>query len=173
MMEAKGEPQRLAVLVRERDQARMPPASGHGCVLARPGVDVDGLIVRPPDGIRGTMPDAAYLVRDLMFVSRITEAADHFHLLTQGARDAEQLAATARGARLIIVELGHPDAMRALELLASDPETAGVESIGFIGHAQVDVMETAKALGCRRVLAKGQLVTELPRLFEALGDARR
>jgi hypothetical protein len=119
------------------------------------------------------MADAVYLVRDLLFVSRITEAADHYGVPAQGAREAEQLASIARGARLIIVELGHPHAMRGFELLASDPETADIESIGFVGHAQLDVMETAKALGCRRVLAKGQLAAELPRLFQALKDGSR
>ena len=114
------------------------------------------------------MADAAYLVRDLLFVSRITEAADHFGVPAASARDAEQLASVARGARL-----GHPQAMHAFELLASDPQTAGIDSIGFVGHAQLDVMETAKALGCRRVLAKGQLAAELPRLFQALKEARR
>jgi hypothetical protein len=119
------------------------------------------------------MADAAYLVRDLLFVSRITEAADHFGVPAESARDAEQLASVARGARLIIVELGHPHAMHAFELLASDPQTASIDSIGFVGHAQLDVMETAKALGCRRVLAKGQLAAELPRLFQALKESRR
>jgi hypothetical protein len=119
------------------------------------------------------MADAAYLVRDLLFVSRINEAADHYGVPAQGARDAEQLASNARGARLIIVELGHPHAMRAFELLASDPATASIDSIGFVGHAQLDVMETAKALGCRRVLAKGQLAAELPRLFQALKETRQ
>jgi hypothetical protein len=119
------------------------------------------------------MADAAYLVRDLLFVSRITEAADHFGVPAESARDAEQLASVARGTRLIIVELGHPQAMHAFELLASDPQTAGIDSIGFVGHAQLDVMETAKALGCRRVLAKGQLAAELPRLFQALKESRR
>ena len=119
------------------------------------------------------MADAVYLVRDLLFVSRITEAADHYGVPAQGAREAEQLAWIARGARLIIVELGHPQAMHGFELLASDPETADIESIGFVGHAQLDVMETAKALGCRRVLAKGQLAAELPRLFQALKEIRQ
>jgi hypothetical protein len=114
------------------------------------------------------MADAVYLVRDLLFVSRINEAADHFGIPVRGARDADGLAAAARGARLIIIDLRHPDAMRALELLAGDPDTAGIESFGFVGHAEIDVMETAKALGCKRVLAKSQLAAELPRLFGRL-----
>src|SRR5262245_10699270 len=119
------------------------------------------------------MADAVYLVRDLLFVSRITEAAEPYGVPAEGAREAEQPAASARGARLIILDLGQPHAMRGFELLASDPETADIESIGFVGHAQLDVMETAKALGCRRVLAKGQLAAELPRLFQALKDGSR
>ncbi len=114
------------------------------------------------------MADAAYLVRDLLFVSKIAEAAEHYDIPAQRARDAEGLAAAARGTRLIIVDLGHPEAMRAFELLASDPATADIQSLGFIGHAELSAMETAKALGCKRVLAKGQLAAELPRLFGRL-----
>ncbi len=114
------------------------------------------------------MADAVYLVRDLLFVSKISEAAEHFGVPVQGARAADALATAARGARLIIVDLGHPDAMQAFELLARDAETAGIESLGFVGHAELDAMETAKALGCKRVLSKGQLAAELPRLFGRL-----
>jgi hypothetical protein len=114
------------------------------------------------------MADAVYLVRDLLFVSKISEAADHFGVPVQGARDADALLAAARGARLIMVDLGHREAMRAFELLARDAETADIDSLGFVGHAELDVMETAKALGCKRVLSKGQLAAELPRLFGRL-----
>jgi hypothetical protein len=116
--------------------------------------------------------DVAYLVRDLLFVSKIGETADHLGLAVQGARDADRLAELAREARLVLVDLGHPAAMAALERLASDPVTSAVESVGFVGHEQLDVMETAKALGCRRVLAKGQLAAELPRLLAQVKDAR-
>lgn len=114
------------------------------------------------------MADAVYLVRDLLFVSKITEAAEHFGVPAQGARDADALVAAARGARLVMVDLGHRDAMRAFELLAREPETAEIASLGFVGHAELDTMETAKALGCKRVLSKGQLAAELPRLFGRL-----
>jgi len=126
------------------------------------------LITAPPNGKRSGMADVVYLVRDLLFDSRINEAADHFGIPAQGTRSADALAAAAHGARLVIIDLGHADAMRALELLASDPATADIESFGFIGHAEIDVMETAKALGCKRVLARSQLAAELPRLFGRL-----
>ena len=116
------------------------------------------------------MADAVYLVRDLLFVSKIAEAAEHLGVPIEGTRDAEALAAAARGARLVIVDLSHAEAMRGLELLARDAETAEVESLGFVGHAERDVMETAKALGCRRVVSKGELAAELPRLLGRLRD---
>ena len=116
--------------------------------------------------------DVAYLVRDLLFVSKIGEAADHLGVTVQGARDADRLAELAREARLVLLDLGHPAAMTALERLAGDPVTSAVESVGFVGHERLDVMETAKALGCRRVLAKGQLAAELPRLLAQVKDSR-
>ena len=115
------------------------------------------------------MPPArvVYLVRDLLFTAKIREAAERLGLTAGGARDAEALAAAARGARLVIVDLRVPEALRALELLARDPATAALPSVGFVDHERLDVMETASALGCKTVLAKGRFATELPRLLGA------
>jgi DNA-binding NarL/FixJ family response regulator len=111
------------------------------------------------------MADVVYLIRDLLFVSKIREAAERLGVQVQGAREAEACAAAARDARLVIVDLRLPDALRALELLATAPETAGVRSVGFVDHERTDVMETARALGCGRVLAKGQMAAELAALL--------
>ena len=118
------------------------------------------------------MADVAYLVRDLLFVSKIAEAAEQLGVTVQRARDAPGLAVLAREARLVLLDLGHPDALPALERLAGDPATTDVESVGFVGHERLDVMETARALGCRRVLAKGQLAAELPKLLGQLKGTR-
>lgn len=116
------------------------------------------------------MADVVYLIRDLLFVSKVREAAERLGVAVQGTRDADACAAAARDARLVVVDLRLPDALRALELLAAAPETAGVRAVGFVDHERTDVMETARALGCARVLAKGQLAAELPVL---LGEARQ
>jgi hypothetical protein len=109
----------------------------------------------------------AYVVRDLVFVAKIREAAEPLGVPVQAVRDVETLPAAAAGARLVIVDLALPQAMRALELLAGDPITASVPTVGFAGHERLDVMETAKALGCGQVMAKGELAVKLPALVRA------
>jgi len=123
---------------------------------------------RYPAGL--PMADVVHLIRDLLFVSKLREAAEPLGTEVQGTRTAEACVEAARGARLVVLDLRLPEALRALELLAAAPETAGVRSVGFVDHERTDVMETARALGCGRVLAKGQLAAELPRLVaEARG----
>jgi len=111
--------------------------------------------------------DAVYLVRDLVFTSRIRATAEQLGVPVRGVRDAATLLDAAREARLVIVDLRLPEAMEALEQLARDPATAAVPSVGFADHERLDLMETAAALGCRTVLAKGKFVSELPRLLAA------
>lgn len=111
------------------------------------------------------MAVVVYLVPDLVFSSKIVEAAAELNVEAQGVRDAAALVAAAKEARLVVVDLRAKEAFRALELLAADPATAAVPSVGFVGHEQLDTMETARALGCRTVLAKGAFATQLPALL--------
>src|SRR5262249_62048917 len=100
--------------------------------------------------------DVAYLVRDLLFVSKIGEAADHLGVAVQGARDADRLAELARTARLVLVDLGHPAAMAALERLARDPATPARQSGRVVGHEPLHLNETAEAARRRPGPAQGQ-----------------
>lgn len=113
------------------------------------------------------MKPVVYLVQDLVFVAKIREVAERLGVPVERARDAAALADGARRARLVIVDLRLPAALPALERLAADPEAASVPSVAFVGHEQVDLMQAATARGCKRVLAKGQFATELPRLLAA------
>jgi hypothetical protein len=111
------------------------------------------------------MADVVYFVRDLLFVSKIREAAEQLGVGVAPARDLDMLDREAAGARIVIIDLRLADAMAALERVARQPYAATVQTIGFVDHERIDVMEAAKALGCGRVLAKGQLAAELPRLL--------
>lgn len=113
------------------------------------------------------MSDVVYLIRDLPFVSKVRETAEQLGVAVQGVRTADALMAAAPGARLVILDLRQQEAMRALELLAADPVTRVITTVGFIDHERTDVMDDARAMGCGRVVAKGQLVGELPKLIAA------
>jgi CheY-like chemotaxis protein len=117
------------------------------------------------------MPPLVALVDDLMFLSRIREAARGAGVEMTTARDAEGLLAAARaGARLVLVDL---DGSRvpwrdALVALRADPALGELPVVGFLGHVRADLAEAARAAGASRVLARSAFVAELPRLVAAL-----
>ena len=106
-----------------------------------------------------------YFVRDLVFTAKIREAAERLGVVLAPVRDPAAFPAVARGARLVIVDLRLPQAMDVLTALAGDPATAAIASVGFVGHEERSVMESARAAGCRQVLAKGEFAAKLPSLL--------
>jgi hypothetical protein len=109
-----------------------------------------------------------YVVRDLLFVSKIREVAESLGVTVKPIRDVDTLPAAAHGARLVVLDLALPQALQALERLAGDPATAAVPSVGFVGHERLDVMDTARALGCRQVMAKGEFASKLPSILREI-----
>ena len=114
------------------------------------------------------MADVVHLITDMLFASKVREAAKHVGLTVQGTRDPQALAAAAREARLVIVDLRVPRALEALDALAGDPAARAVPSVAFIDHERTDVMEAARARGCGQVMAKGQFANALPKLLAGL-----
>jgi len=115
------------------------------------------------------MAEVVYFVRDLLFVSKIRETAEQLGVSVTPARDLETFAREAAGARLVIVDLRLADAATALERLARTVTPLPQATVGFVDHERLDVMETARALGCTRVLAKGEFASALPRLLASGG----
>jgi DNA-binding NarL/FixJ family response regulator len=115
------------------------------------------------------MAAVVYFVKDLLFTSKIREAANHLGVVVTSARDPDGLVAAARDARLVIVDLRLPDALEALRRLVADPVASEVASVGFVDHEHTDVMDAARSRGCRQVMAKGQFAAALPALLKDLG----
>ncbi len=113
------------------------------------------------------MPDVVYFVRDMLFTSKIREVARQLGLSVQAAPDPAALAKAAVGAQVVIVDLRLEPALDALAALAADPALAALPTIGFVDHERADVMDAARARGCRHVLTKGQFSKDLPRLLGA------
>ncbi len=117
------------------------------------------------------MPPLVALVDDLMFLSRIREAARAAGIEMTSARATAALLEAARaGARLVVVDL---DGARvpwrdALAALRADPALRELPVVGFLSHVRGDLAEAARAAGASRVLARSAFVAELPRLLGAL-----
>jgi len=112
------------------------------------------------------MSKLVYLVQDLLFVSKIRETARQLGIDAQATRDPASLVAAARDAQLVILDLRRPDALSTLDLLSP----LSVETLGFIDHERVEVMEAAREKGCR-AYAKGKFSTELPNLLSRLAPS--
>jgi CheY-like chemotaxis protein len=111
------------------------------------------------------MAAVVYLIRDMLFSSKIRETASQLGLEAKGAPDPASLARAATGARLIILDLRLDRALEALDALAADPALADVPRVGFVDHEKIEVMDEARAHGCTQVLAKGQFAKMLPGLL--------
>ena len=116
------------------------------------------------------MADVVYLIQDMLFSSKVREAAKTSGLTFQAVRDPAAWAAAARDAKLAIVDLRLPVALAALDALAAGGASP-VRTVGFVDHELTDVMDAARAKGCADVMAKGQFANALPKLLASLSSA--
>jgi len=117
---------------------------------------------------------ALVLVDDLMFASRIREAARSAGVEIRGAREpaAAVEAAVADRPALVILDLDR-DRLRPFETiraLRSEPRLGGLPIVGFVSHVETDRVREAEQAGCSRVLARGAFVRALPELLARPGE---
>jgi CheY-like chemotaxis protein len=102
------------------------------------------------------------LVDDLMFLSRIREAAAGRELAP--VRSVAALLDTCRaGASLIVMDLDSPrlPTTEALAALKADPDCTAITVVGFFSHAHVERARAAEAAGCSQVMPRSLFVKEL------------
>jgi CheY-like chemotaxis protein len=119
------------------------------------------------------MPTVLALVQDLMFLSRIREAARGSDVELQTARDPARLleACLAQPAALVLVDLD-ADRLKPLEAVAAlraEPALATLTVVGFVSHVNDARARAAQRAGCTRVLARSAFVQTLPALLNDTG----
>jgi CheY-like chemotaxis protein len=110
------------------------------------------------------------LVDDLMFLSRIREAARAHGLEVTGVRTVTDLLAACRDVpRLVIMDLdrARPPASEALEALRAEPALSGLPVVGFFSHVHPERARQAREAGCTRALPRSAFVQELDALLAA------
>jgi hypothetical protein len=125
------------------------------------------------------MAEVVAFVEDLMFLSRIREAARGSGVEVQAVRRVPDLLAACRaGARLALLDLDSPaprkgpvtcarlPAFEALAALRAEPDLAGTATVGFLGHEATERAREAREAGCSEVLPRGAFVQRLPSLLQ-------
>jgi CheY-like chemotaxis protein len=118
------------------------------------------------------MGAAVAFLDDLMFLSRIREAARPLGVELETCRRVDDLLAACRkGGRVVFLDL---DSQRlptaeAVAALRGDASLAGVPIVGFVSHVHTERIRAARDLGVTRVLARSAFVQELPGLLSELG----
>ncbi len=108
---------------------------------------------------------------DLMFLSRIRDAAHSAGIEVRSVREPAALVETCRLSRpaLVFVDLDSHrlSSLDAVAAMRSDPTLSAIPVVGFLGHKQTDLAHAAQSAGCTRVLTRGAFVNELRSLILA------
>jgi CheY-like chemotaxis protein len=116
------------------------------------------------------MPSIVALMDDLMFLSRIREAARGLGVEVRAVRGATDLVEACQDEpQAILVDLDNArlPIAEALAALRADPGRARIPVVGFFSHVHAERGRDALAAGCSRVLPRGAFVQELPALLRA------
>lgn len=109
------------------------------------------------------------LVDDLMFLSRIREAARGHDLEVTAVRTVPDLLAACREPpRLVILDLdrARPPATEALAALRAEPALAKLPVVGFFSHVHAERGRQAREAGCT-AMPRSVFVDGLDALLEA------
>ena len=116
----------------------------------------------------GSAPVVVAVVDDLMFLSRIREAAKRQGIDVRAVRSAaDAVAACRQGARLVIADLDSVrlPVLEAISAVAGDPALAPVALVGFYSHVETERAREAIAAGCRLALPRSAFVRQLDDLL--------
>jgi CheY-like chemotaxis protein len=111
------------------------------------------------------------IISDLIFRSKIDEAARHAGVPLRVAKSPEQLdrhiGNIMPAVVLMDLEMEGLDMAAMLSRLRANAEAAKVPVIGFAGHTNVEVIHAARAHGVQ-VMARSAFVAQLPGMMERI-----
>ena len=113
------------------------------------------------------------LVDDLMFVSRIREAARGHDLEVRTVRELPELLEACRaGGRLVLLDLDSArlPVVEALSAICADAAFSGLTVVGFFSHVHADRGRQARAAGCTLALPRSAFVEQLPALLRTAAE---
>lgn len=111
------------------------------------------------------------VVDDIFFFAKIQQAARQLGVAVEAvAPDALQGRVASGRASAILLDLNHHSgrAIEVLQTLKNDSSTRSIPVIAFLSHVQANLAQSARAVGCDRVLARSAFSQQLPMLLREL-----
>ncbi len=125
---------------------------------------------------RPSPPPVLVVISDLIFRSKIDDAARRAGVPLRVAKSVEQLDRhLGKGTPAVVLmdlEMEGLDTSAMLERLKATPAAINVPVIGFAGHTNVEVIHAARARGVQ-VMARSAFVEQLPTLMERIAAHAR
>lgn len=106
-------------------------------------------------------------VHDLMFTSKINSVAKGHEVAWLPRGTSVQAKAKEWKPEVLLIDLGNA-ALKAAESIAAlkaDPETKGIQVLGYVGHTEESIIAAAQAAGCDQIFSKGEFSRRLPELL--------
>lgn len=129
-----------------------------------------------PPPIAGARPILA-VMNDLLFRSKIDEAARRNGLELRAAKSLEQLERhLGKGEPSVVfvdLEADSPEPTAAIHRIRELAGASAIRVIGFAGHTNIAAIEAGRAAGATLVLARSGLTSQLPTLLERVAEAER
>jgi CheY-like chemotaxis protein len=108
---------------------------------------------------------------DLMFSSKIRAAAGPIGapvtFARSGAAALEQMRKTPPSLVIFDLNSTRADALATVAAMKADPALAGVKTLGFASHTQVEVLRAARAAGLDEVLTRGTFASRVADILGA------
>src|SRR3954454_22488716 len=102
---------------------------------------------------------------DLMFTSKIKTTASQLGVAVAFARSAEGALGEMRKSTpsLVILDLNNAriNPLGIVQAMKADPALAGVPTVGYASHVQVDVIDAARQAGVSEVLPRSAFTMQL------------
>ena len=123
------------------------------------------------------MPTILLISSDLLFRSRIDDAARHAGLDLRVAKSVEQLERHlgAGSPALVIVdlEIETMDPVAAIRRLREGDEGPARRIVAYAGHTNIEAIKNGRAAGAGVVLARSGFVAQLPALLAGIAGEPR
>ncbi len=133
----------------------------HHLPSEKPATDMEGSSVARGGAVYG-------LVSDILFASKIAQAAKHVHLAVHNFDKAEPLLQHTKQRPPVLIILDwdrcEAEAFKVLKELSSNADLKSVPSVGYLSQIKAPLKEEAQRAGCHRVYTK----TEFTRSLEDL-----